>query len=53
MLILVLIDVQYLNNDVFSFEKGLIRQNHSLKSHHPIKESPSKISYAPYLFGKP
>ena len=27
MLILVLIDVQYLRNDVFSFEKGLIRQS--------------------------
>ena len=37
MLILVLIDVQYSHNDVFSFEKGLIRQNRSLKYHHSIK----------------
>ena len=36
MLILILIDVQYLQNVVFSFEKGLNVQNHSLSdSHHP------------------
>ena len=43
MLIFILIDVQYLDNDVFSFEKGLIHQNHSLNSHNPIKNPPSKI----------
>ena len=37
MLILILIDVQYLQNAVFSFEKGSNRQNHfSSGSHHPV-----------------
>ena len=51
--ILVLIGVQYLQNIVFSFEKGLNGQNHSLSdSHHLIwKISPSKISYSPSLAG--
>ena len=40
MLIFILIDVQYLHNDAFSFEKGLIHQNHSLSSHNPIKKPP-------------
>ena len=55
MLNFILIGVKYLHNDVFSFEKGLIHQNHSLNSHHAIKNSPSKIPipYFFYLFGKP
>ena len=40
MLILILIDVQYLHNDAFSFEKGLIYQNHPLNFHNPIKNAP-------------
>ena len=48
MLILILIDVQYSQNAVFSFEKGLNHQNHSPSgSHHPVKNSPSKISDSP------
>ena len=46
MLIFILIDVQYLHNDVFSFEKGLIHQNHTLNSHNPIKNAPSKIPFS-------
>ena len=38
MLILILIDVQYPQNAVFSFEKGSNCQNHSSSgSHHPVK----------------
>ena len=44
MLILVLIDVQYSQKAIFSFEKGMIGQNISSGSHHPVKKSPSKIS---------
>ena len=41
MLILVLIDVQYSQNAVFSFEKDSNCQNHSSTgSHHPVKKSP-------------
>ena len=44
MLILVLIDVQYIQNVVFSFKKGSIGKNHSSSdSHHPIIHTPSKI----------
>ena len=44
MLILVLIDVQYIQNVVSSFEKGSNGQNHSSSdSHHPITNTPSKI----------
>ena len=38
MLIFILIDVKYLHNDVFSFEKCLIHQNHSLNSHNLTKK---------------
>ena len=49
MLIFILIDVQYLHN-VFSFEKGLIHQNHSLSSHNPIKMPPPlQENYFPFL----
>ena len=50
MLILILIDVQYLKKVVFSFEKGSDGQNHSsLASHHSIKKSPpSKIYDFPH-----
>ena len=48
MLILILIDVQYLNNVVFSIKKGSHGWNHSLSdSHHPIKKSRTKISLSP------
>ena len=49
MLILVLIDVQYLHNLVSSFEKGSNVQNQSLPdshhsdSHHSIKKFPQHI----------
>ena len=43
MLIFSLINVQYLDNDNFSFEKGLIHQNHYLSSQNPMKNPPSKI----------
>ena len=40
MLILIIIDVQYLQNVVFSFEKVLSGQNHSFSgSHHWKKKS--------------
>ena len=50
MLVLILINVQYLQKVVFSFEKGLNAQNHSSGSHHLIKKSdrhprpPAKLS---------
>ena len=40
MLILILIDVQYSQNAVFSFEKFSNRQNHSSASHHLVKSRP-------------
>ena len=41
MLILILIDVQYLQKVVFCFEKGSNGQNHSSSaSHHHIKKIP-------------
>ena len=43
MLVFILFSVQYLHNDVFSFEKGLIHQNHSLNSKNPTKSPSSKI----------
>ena len=44
MLILVLIDVQYIQNLVCSIEKSLNCQNHSSSdSHHPITHTPRKI----------
>ena len=51
MLILSLIDVQYSQTAVFSFEKGSNRQNHfSSGSVHPAKKipPPSKISDSPH-----
>ena len=46
MLILILIDVQYSQNAVFSFEKFLNRQNHSSSdSHHLVKNSPGSVHY--------
>ena len=49
MLTLILIDVQYLQNVVFSFEKSLNDQNHlSSDSYHSIKKSPQqKFSFPP------
>ena len=45
MLILILIDVQYSQNAVFSFEKFSNRQNHSSSdSHHLIKKFPQQCS---------
>ena len=44
MLILILIDVQYLQKAVFSFEKGSNGQNHSSSGfHHPVKKFPPAI----------
>ena len=54
MLILILIDVQYLHKAAFSFEKGSNCQNHSSSgSLHMVKQSPhpllpSKISDFPH-----
>ena len=46
MLVLILIDFQYSQNAVFSFEKYLNRQNHSSSdSHHLVKKSPSSVHY--------
>ena len=46
MLILILIDVQYLQNAVFSFEKFSNRQNHSSSDpHHLVKKSPTSVHY--------
>ena len=47
MLILILIDIQYLQKPAFSFEKGSNRQNHS-SSGSLQKISPSKISNYPF-----
>ena len=49
MIILILIDVQYSQKAVFSFDKGLNGQNHSSTgSHQPVKKSPSKIPDSPH-----
>ena len=58
MVILILIDVQYSHKAVFSFEKGLIGQNHSSSGyHHPVKKFAQANFPAPshslLLFGKP
>ena len=47
MLILILIDVQYSQKAVFSFEKGLNHENQSSGSLHLVKNPPSKISDSP------
>ena len=44
MLILILIDVQYSQNSVFSFEEFLNRQNHSSGFQHLVKKSPQQCS---------
>ena len=50
MLVLVLIDVRYIQNVVVSFEKGSNGQNHtSSDSHHPITHTSSTISHPPPL----
>ena len=44
MLILILIDFQYSQNGVFSFEKGSNHLNHSYSgSLHPVKNAPSPL----------
>ena len=50
MLIFILSDVQYLHNDIFSFEKGLIHQNYSLNSHNPTKSCPQQSFSFPVSF---
>ena len=51
-LILILIDVQYLQNIAFSFEKSLNGQNHSsAHSEHPIKNPPAAKFPIPSLWG--
>ena len=49
MLILVLFDVQYLHNDVFSFEKGFICQSHLPPNNLIIQQN---FLCPPSLFGK-
>ena len=45
-LILILVDVQYLQKAVFSFEKGSNCQNYSSSaSHHPVKEFPPEQNF--------
>ena len=54
MLILVFADVQYSQKAIFSFEKGLLGQNDSSGSLHPVKKfPPSKILGFPPLGGIP
>ena len=58
MLIFVLIDVQYSQKAIFSFEKGADRQNHSCSDFfHPVKKFPLvKFTISPnplLLFGRP
>ena len=59
MLIFILIDVQYSQKAVFSFEKGSNDQNHSSGSNHPVKEVPpgqnfwSPLPHPLMLLGKP
>ena len=43
MLSLIVIDVQHSQKAVFSFEKGLNCQNHSLGSLHPVKNPPPSV----------
>ena len=45
MLISILIDVQYSQEPVFSFEKGSNSQNHSSGSIHPVKKSPPPVKF--------
>ena len=46
MLILILIDVQYSQNAFFSFEKFLVRQNHSSSGFQRlVKNFPSSVHY--------
>ena len=53
MLILILIDVQYLQNVVISIKEGSNGQNQS-DCHHPIKKFPQhKIPHCPTLEGIP
>ena len=54
MLILILIDVQYSQDAVFSFEKGSNRQNRSSSCfRHLAKKSPLVPPHPLPLFGKP
>ena len=54
---MILIDVQYSQKAVFSFEEGLNCENHSSGSQHPVKKyPPAKFLISPHplmLFGKP
>ena len=53
MLPLTFFGVQYLENVVFSFEKGLKSQSNSSDSHHLITPFPSKISHSVSHWGNP
>ena len=59
MLVLILINVQYLHNIAFSLEKGSSGQNHSFSdSHHSVQKFPQENILPPpptflALFGKP
>ena len=53
MLNFILIGVKYLHNDVFSFEKGLIHQNHSLNPHNQPNKKSSKQNFSfpiPFIY---
>ena len=53
MLILILIDVQYLPKVVFNFEKGSNGQKHSSSdSHHPIRKFPPAKFPIPLQLGE-
>ena len=52
MLILILINIQYLQNVVFSSEEGQNGQNHSSVTHHQLK-NPPRQDFASPLLGKP
>ena len=49
MLILILVDIQYLQNVAFSFEKSLNGQNYSPSDSHPLDKKDSPIAKFPIL----
>ena len=50
MLIYILLNIQHLQNIIYSFEIGSIGENISLSDYHQsMRKSPNKISYSPLL----
>ena len=48
MLIYILLNIQHLQNIIYSFEIGSIGENISLSDYHQsMRKSPNKISYSP------